>query len=169
MLKTILLKISDFGITMVDRGGLVFCTFFAGLSALYWKGDEKNENYGWFFGFISEGWLIFIGAALLICAFLLSLNKQIREKSLTAIKTELASAEYKLEQVGSNIHDLFNGSMLNLSQRFGFTNSTKARLSLYINDADKNCFIPFGRYSPNPVLRRKGPVSYTHLTLPTKA
>ena len=49
--------ISDFGITIADRGGLVCLTFLTALTAMYWKGDEEKYK---FFNYVSEERLLFL-------------------------------------------------------------------------------------------------------------
>jgi len=57
---------------------------------------------------------------------------------------------------------MFDGVMLSLSEKFKFKKTTKARLSLYINDPEMKRFVPCGRYSPDPTLRGKGRSSFSH-------
>ena len=107
-------------------------------------------------------WPLFLSATFLAFIFVLALTRKLMEPSIKARKEEVASQRSKLDQISLNIHQLFDGKMLGLSQAFAFESATKARLSLYINDEDEERFVPCGRYSPDPTLKRKGRTSFPH-------
>ena len=156
-------KISDLLRTFDDLGGTIFFSALTGLTTLYWKLDSENyPNAGWLLKIIPEKWIIIILGVSIIIIFILALNKKIKEKSYKKLTSELTEANLQLDQVSENIYNMFDGVMLSLSQKFGFEKSTKARLSLYVNDDDKSRFVPCGRYSPDPVLRKKGRSSFSH-------
>lgn len=161
--KTVFIKISDVILWLDEKGGLIFLSLLTGGTTLYWKIDEeKYPNFSWFLNLLSEKWIIIILASSISAIFLLSLNNKLREKSYNRLKGDLVEARTQLDQVGDNIYNMFDGVMLSLSEKFGFTKSTKARLSLYINDPENGRFVPCGRYSPDPTLRSKGRSSFSH-------
>lgn len=158
-----LVRLSDMGLWIDDKGGLVLLSLLTGLTTLYWKADpNKFPNFGWVLKLFSEKWIIVVLAFSIGSIFVLSLNKKLREKSIKNLKSELAETRVQLEQVGDNIYNMFDGVMLSLSQKFEFNKATKARLSLYVNDPEKERFVPCGRYSPDPTLRSKGRSSFSH-------
>lgn len=146
-----------------DVGGTIFLSCITGVTTLYWRLDAKDyPNAGWVLKLVSEKWIAVILCVSILGIFSLSINKKFRDKSYKKLEKEFNEATFKLDKVSENIYNMFDGVMLSLSQRFDFENNTKARLSLYVNDEDKERFVPCGRYSPDPVLRKKGRSSFSH-------
>jgi len=155
--------ISDFLRKIDDVGGTIFLSALTGVTTLYWRVDPINyPNTGWVFELFSEKWIICILVFSIIGIFTLALNKRIREKSYKALQKDLNEANSQLDRVSENIHNMFDGVVLSLSRKFRFSKSTKARISLYINDEEKSRFVPCGRYSPDPTLSKKGRSSFSH-------
>jgi len=159
MIKSVSNKLVD----LEDSGATILLTFLSAITMLYWRLDpSKYPNFKKFLTFVPDKWLIAILVGSIIGIFLLNLNKRLREKSRKILQSANDQYVEQLGQLSQNIYNMFDGVILSLSQRFGFGKATKARISIYVNDQENERFVPCGRYSPDPVLRRKGRSSFSH-------
>lgn len=101
--------------------------------------------------------------ALLFCAFcqlFLSIGHSYREKKLACLRSELATAQLQISEVGNTIRQFFDGILLSFSQKLDLMQNDQVRISIYVHDDRQGSFIPCGRYSPNPRLMSPGRTYY---------
>jgi len=153
---------SDFLLKLSDWGGKLYLTAALPLLGLYrWRAGKVKEDYEGFFVWFSMNTQTLFAFILILLLFCLSLNEQLRKKSLKALESELRAAKDQLNEFGDNIENLFNGFLSGLASKMGFEAATKARFSIYLSDKDNAYFFPCGRYSPDPELKRKGRTKFT--------
>ncbi|MBL4617751.1 MAG: LapA family protein [Robiginitomaculum sp.] len=102
--------------------------------------------------------IIFLISATL--AALLAWVMKRRQKSLNDLQKEIESTRDQIGEIGNNIKFLFDGLLLNLSKKLNFKQGDQARISIYVHENSDGHFIPCGRYSPNPELRKPGRTLY---------
>ncbi len=83
-----------------------------------------------------------------------------RQKTFKALQCEIDESREQIGEIGNNIKFLFDGLLLNLSKKLSFKQGDQARISIYVHEESDGKFIPCGRYSPNPELRKPGRTSY---------
>lgn len=103
-------------------------------------------------------WWIFLCTAG--TAFVFNIVEACCAKKISNIQEELDAVKEKNDVIGDNIKNLFDGVLLNLSRKLDFAQSDNSRISLYIHDEACSSFVPCGRYSTNPELRKPGRTSY---------
>lgn len=96
---------------------------------------------------------------LIIAAFasvLTSIITSARQPKIKTLNETVLALEEEADKIGENIHNLFEGILLNLSKKLVFTQNGTERVTLYIHKNSHGCFVPCGRYSNNPLFQKKG-------------
>ena len=112
------------------------------------------------FDILDSGILVFIFLATAVITALLSWAVNKRQKSFQELQMEIERSRDQIDEIGNNIKFLFDGLLLNLSKRLDFKQGDQSRISIYVHENSDGKFIPCGRYSPNPELRKPGRTSY---------
>ena len=150
-LRPIFVVIGNF----LDRWGNYFLPVLAAIigvlfaSADFFEFDSKWKNWIFWLGII----LTFV---FVICSVVIE-QKRPRIKKLEEINNEQQEI---IDEIADNIFFLFDGLILNLAKKLKISNAPESRVSLYVHDDDKGCFIPCGRYAANPELRKRGRNEY---------
>lgn len=121
---------------------------------------HKYPNWSGLFNYLESGTLVLVFLFSASIAAILSLVITIRQKSFKALQSENENYQDQIGEIGNNIIVLFDGLLLNLSKKLAFQQDDQARISIYVHKNSKGCFIPCGRYSPNPELKKTGRTSY---------
>jgi hypothetical protein len=102
-------------------------------------------------GFFDLGF--FISAPIAFAASLFVAKRQSTVKELIEDRDKYKE---QTQRIGETVLVLFDGVLLNLSRKLKLDADPSVRLSIYIHNESHSCFVPCGRFSSNPVLRKKG-------------
>lgn len=140
-----------------------FVTLVSGALVTYdfTKMREKYPNWPGLFDLLESDTLFWIFIVSAIISALLSWAMARRQKTLKALQEEIDECREQMGEIGNNIKFLFDGLLLNLSKKLNFRQDDQARISIYIHNEKSGTFIPCGRYSPNPELRKPGRTSFS--------
>ncbi len=133
-------------------GGLVTYDF-ASLKPRYpsWPG---------LFDVLDSGFFVIVFLVSAVFAAALAWISAKHQKSISDVQGEIEETRDQIAEIGNNIRFLFDGLLLNLSKKLDFKQEDQARISIYVHENSEGRFIPCGRYSPNPVLRKPGRTAY---------
>lgn len=120
----------------------------------------KYPNWAGLFSFMEAEAFFWVFILSAVVSALLSWAMKVLQKSLNELKAEITETRDQIGEVGNNIKFLFDGLLLNLSKKLDFKQGDQARISIYVYEAESSQFIPCGRYSPNPELRKPGRTAY---------
>jgi len=139
-----------------------FITLISGALVTYDFASLRSRYPGWprLFDILDSGTLIFVFITSATITAFLSWTVNWRQKSLRKLHEEIEQSRAQIDEIGNNIKFLFDGLLLNLSKRLDFKQGDQARISIYVHENSDGKFIPCGRYSPNPELRKPGRTSY---------
>ncbi len=139
-----------------------FVTLISGALVTYDFTSMRAKYPDWpgLFDILESGVLVFIFLGFALISALLSWAMTKRQKTLRGMQDEIDQCREQMGEIGNNIKFLFDGLLLNLSKKLNFKQDDQARISIYIHNEADGKFIPCGRYSPNPELRKPGRTSF---------
>lgn len=95
-----------------------------------------------------------------IALLLITILQKVREPDGFALRSNNEKLRNQVKSFSENIWAVFDGQMLSYAEKLGFSADSQSRLSIYVHNSDTEQFIPCGRYSPNPMFRKKGRTFY---------
>lgn len=79
-----------------------------------------------------------------------------RQKSMSKLKRENDELSLELGRIAENILSLFEAVLLALAAKLDLDEAGTERVSIYVHRPETGSFVPCGRYSHNPNLKKKG-------------
>lgn len=130
--------------------GLIFINGLIGISTFL----ISQQEHPFLYKFLNKNpWL---SCAILFFVFLFSIMKINGKKTITSLIRDVEKKERIISLYKENMANLSEARLIDLTKKLGLSNSE--RLTIYIHSA--GTFIPFARYSQNPIISKKGRVSY---------
>lgn len=121
---------------------------------------KTYPNWKGLFNLIESTTLFWLFISSVLLSAVLSVVASFRQRSLGEMEIDLKNARLEIAQIGNNIRFVFDGFLLGLAKKLAFSQGDQTRISLYIHDKNESCFIPCGRYSPNPEFKKPGRTEY---------
>lgn len=139
----------------LDRwGGWVGVAFAALLGLVYSANDffALDED--------TKAYFFVVVLVLTILSTLLAFFFEQQRPQINKLQDQIKERQEFIDEVADNIFFLFDGLILNLARKLDLLRDHKSRVSLYVHDPENDQFIPCGRYSANPELKKRGRSKY---------
>lgn len=155
MVSKIRVKMISYLNDLLDRWGAWVGTTLAGLLGIIFSVTDHFDltQQAKFYMFL--GGLALTG----VSAFLAWVYERNRPK-IYELEEQLQGQQEIIDEIAENIYFLLDGLILDLARKIRIFDDTSSRVSLYVHSEDDAHFIPCGRFSANPELKKPGRQSY---------
>jgi hypothetical protein len=83
-----------------------------------------------------------------------------RSGSISKLVKKNLELDQDIGKIAENIHVLFENVLFSLATKLELDDAGNERVSIYVHMSEESAFVPCGRYSHNPELKKKGRTSF---------